>query len=139
MGPELSKRIDVGDRTYEVRAWPHRDFVRWTARLTRIAGGAAGDHGTDAAALGALLAQLDEKLVLEFDLMVEKQSALVTEEDGRETVLPLDANVHLRGRPEDWLALVWEHGAMNFLPFLRGLAKRIADAKALAGASQKGS
>ena len=59
-----NRRITVDDATYELRPWSYRDGRRWLYRLVGVLASASGLQATESAAIGAVLASVDEATCL---------------------------------------------------------------------------
>ena len=115
-----NQRITVDGATYELRPWSYKDGRRWLYRLVGMLASASGVTATESAAIGAVLAGVDEATFEAFADTCEKYTDLVTRgDDGSERVQALNkvASVHMRGRYVDMVVLMRAHIEAQFADF----------------------
>lgn len=115
-------RITVDGSTYALRPWSYKDGRRWLYRLVGVL--ASATHGlgggTEAAAIGAVLASVDEPTFEAFADTCEKYTDLIVhDEEGNERVQPLAkvASAHMRGRYVDMVAIMRAHVEAQYADF----------------------
>lgn len=119
-------QVVIGGRTYRLRPWSYEDAAIWAFRLTKLVGSAiaAGvmTRGSEYAAFGAAIMDLDERTYVELRAVCEKYTDLVARNEGEpELFIQLDPKLHLRGRLLDSVAILKGHVVMEFADFFRGL------------------
>ncbi len=115
-----NRRITIDDTTYELRPWSYKDGRRWLYRLVGLLASASGVQASEPAAIGAVIASVDEQTFEAFADTCEKYTDLVSRgEDGAERVQPLSkvASVHMRGRYVDMVVLMRAHIEGQFSDF----------------------
>lgn len=119
--PTQTVRKTIGGRTYELRPWGYEDGERWVIELARVAlaGMESARTSPDAMQLASgLLAEVKPETFAAFRATCCKYTSLVTREDDEsETVIQLNAAVHLRGRYADALELIAAHIEREYADF----------------------
>ena len=120
-----NQRITIDETTYELRPWSYKDGRRWLYRLVGLLASASAHDGrqgqaSESAAIGAVIASVDEETFEAFADTCEKYTDLVSRgEDGGERVQALSkvASVHMRGRYVDMVVLMRAHIEAQFSDF----------------------
>ena len=115
-----NQRIMIDETTYELRPWSYKDGRRWLYRLVGLLASASGVQASESAAIGVVIASVDEETFEAFADTCEKYTDLVSRgDDGTERVQPLSkvASVHMRGRYVDMVVLMRAHIEAQFSDF----------------------